>query len=205
VDSKFLVVADAVPHSFFELKRAREEGWKVADSKGTEATRLLELVKYDPGEEIMEQVDSQNVELYLRALKDHAEKKGDVVHEVICPFDTAESMKAAADAGSKTPQQQYGGEGYVAIDQTATKGVIMVKYKKGESPAPPQKLKDILDAGIKAVLSDNRVISRVDLDLDCGCPACTRGCNEAMKTGAWINMVMKGAPKCGAQESVQNG
>lgn len=112
-------------------------GWEKAESLGTDHLRVYELRLYEAGEKMTELIASAADEAYVKAYKEWASSRGAIVHEVLVPIDTPESIKVAADAEAKTPQQKLAAEGYVIIDQAVTKGALMARYERGNPPEPP--------------------------------------------------------------------
>ena len=117
-----------------ELMKAE---WEKGESLGTEHLRVYEVKLYEPGEKTVEQVNEAAEEAYVKLCKEWMEGRGSITHEVLAPLDTAETLKAAADEGRKTPQQEFAEKGYIVIDQAVTKGALMAKYTKGDAPLPP--------------------------------------------------------------------
>lgn len=111
--------------------------WEKGESLGTEHLRVYEMKLYEPGEKTVEEVNEAAEEAYVKLCKEWMEGRGSITHEVLAPLDTAETLKAAADEGRKTPQQEFAEKGYIVIDQAVTKGALMAKYTKGDAPIPP--------------------------------------------------------------------
>lgn len=120
------------------------EGWEKGESLGTEHLRVYEMRLYEAGEKATELLAVAADEAYAKAYKDWATSRGNIVHEVIVPFDTPETIKAAADAGTKTPQQELAGKGYVGTEHAVTKGLIMTRYERGVPPEPPPRILDYI-------------------------------------------------------------
>ena len=119
-------------------------GWEKGESLGTEHIRVYEMRLYEAGEKTAEMIAVAAEEAYAKAYKEWAGGRGSIVHEVLVPIDTPESLKAAADAGLKTPQQELAGKGYVIIDQAVTKGALMARYERGSPPEPPPSVIDFI-------------------------------------------------------------
>ena len=119
-------------------------GWEKGESLGTEHLRVYEMRQYEPGERVAEMIAVAAEEAYAKAYKEWAGGRGSIVHEVLAPIDTPESLKVAADAGLKTPQQELAEKGYVIIDQAVTKGALMARYERGSPPEPPPSVIDFI-------------------------------------------------------------
>jgi len=111
--------------------------WEKGESLGTEHLRVYEVKLYEPGEKLAEMTLAAADEAYAKAYRDWAGGKGAIVHEVLVPIDTPESLKKAAEEKAKTPQQELAEKGYVIIDQAVTKGALMARFDKGSPPEPP--------------------------------------------------------------------
>ena len=119
-------------------------GWEKGESLGTEHIRVYEMKMYEAGEKTAEMIAVAAEEAYVKAYKEWAGGRGSIVHEVLVPIDTPESLKVAADAGLKTPQQGLAEMGYVIIDQAVTKGALMARYERGSPPEPPPSVIDFI-------------------------------------------------------------
>lgn len=119
-------------------------GWEKAESLGTDHLRVYEMRQYEAGEKVAELIAATADEAYAKAYKEWAGGRGNIVHEVLVPIDTPESLKTAADAGAKTPQQDLAAKGYVIIDQAVTKGALMARYERGSPPEPPPSVIDFI-------------------------------------------------------------
>jgi hypothetical protein len=126
--------------------------WVKGESLGTEHLRVYEMKIYEAGEKATEMIVAAADEAYAKAYKDWAGGRGGIVHEVLVPIDTPESLKVAVNAGKRTPQQELAEKGYVIIDQAVTKGALMAKYERGTPPEPPP---DILEY-IKRKLTEEK-------------------------------------------------
>ena len=120
------------------------QGWEKAESLGTDHLRVYEMRLYEAGEKVAELIAAASDEAYAKAYKEWASSRGGIVHEVLAPIDTPESLKAATDAGAKTPQQELAARGYVVIDQAVTKGALMARYERGSPPEPPASVIDFI-------------------------------------------------------------
>jgi hypothetical protein len=89
--------------------------WVKGESLGTEHLRVYEMKLYESGEKTVEQVNEAAEEAYVKLCKEWMEGRGSITHEVLAPLDTAETLKAAADEGRKTPQQEFAEKGYLVI------------------------------------------------------------------------------------------
>lgn len=114
-----------------------EGGWVKGESLGTEHLRVYEMRLYEAGEKATEMLAEAADEAYAKAYKDWASGRGSIVHEVLAPIDTPESLEKARVEGVKTPQQELAERGYVVIDQAVTKGALMARYERGSPPEPP--------------------------------------------------------------------
>ena len=121
-----------------------KQGWEKAESLGTDHLRVYEMRQYEAGEKVAELIAAAADEAYAKAYKEWAGGRGSIVHEVLVPIDTPESLKVAADAGLKTSQQDLAGKGYVIIDQAVTKGALMARYERGTPPEPPASVIDFI-------------------------------------------------------------
>lgn len=119
-------------------------GWEKAESLGTDHLRVYEMRLYEAGEKAAEMVAVATEEAYAKAYKEWAGGRGAIVHEVLVPIDTPESLKTAVDAGAKTSQQDLAAKGYVVIDQAVTKGALMARYERGSPPEPPPSVIDFI-------------------------------------------------------------
>jgi hypothetical protein len=138
---EYLVINDSVSDPNLNgTARAVEfmkAGWVKGESLGTEHLRVYEMKLYEPGERTVEEVNLIAEEAYVKLCKEWLEGRGSITHEILANFDTADSLRAAAEEGRKTSQQEFAEKGYIVIDQAVTKGVLMAKYSKGEPPTLP--------------------------------------------------------------------
>jgi hypothetical protein len=119
-------------------------GWEKAESLGTDHLRVYEVRLYEAGEKVTEMIAVAADEAYAKAYKEWAGGRGGIVHEVLVPIDTPESLEKAKAEGKKTPQQDLVENGYVIIDQAVTKGALMARYERGAPPEPPPSVIDFI-------------------------------------------------------------